>query len=48
MEWQSYYIMPPQYNQRWSGRVIIKSMNHEIDGQVNETADTCVLELLLQ
>jgi len=22
-------------------------MNHEIDGQVNETIDTCVLELLL-
>jgi len=47
MEWPSYYIIRPRYNQRWSGGVIIKNMNREIDGQVNETTETCVLELLL-
>ena len=47
MEWHSYFIILPSYNERWSGTVIIKIMNGEIDGQNNETTDTCFLELLL-
>jgi len=30
MEWESYSIIPPRYNERWSDPLIIKSMNVEI------------------